>query len=193
MSEAILTRIQILEAAEDVLRRFGPAKATVVDVARALGVSHGSVYRHFPSKSALRDAVAERWLNRISQPLNKIAEANDPAPLRLRRWFDKLVTLKRKKALDDPELFATYQVLASEATEAVEDHINKLIKDVTKIIADGVKEGAFIAKDPQAVARALLNATTRFHHPKHSTEWGAPGADKEFNTLWTLLTAGLTK
>jgi AcrR family transcriptional regulator len=60
MSDGPLTAEQILEASEDVLRRFGPAKATVVDVARELGVSHGSVYRHFPSKAALRDAVAER-------------------------------------------------------------------------------------------------------------------------------------
>ena len=37
-------------AAEEVLRRYGPPKATVVDVARALGVSHGSVYRHFPEQ-----------------------------------------------------------------------------------------------------------------------------------------------
>jgi uncharacterized protein with gpF-like domain len=84
-------------------------------------------------------------------------------------------------------------VLASEATEAVEDHINKLIADVTKIIADGVNEKTIVAKNPEATARAILNATTRFHHPKHSTEWGAPGADKEFNTLWALLSAGLTK
>ena len=68
-----LTPERILEAAEDVLRRFGPAKATVVDVARALGVSHGSVYRHFPSKAALRDAVPERWLHRISEPLAAVA------------------------------------------------------------------------------------------------------------------------
>jgi AcrR family transcriptional regulator len=44
MNDSPLTYEQILEAAEDVLRRFGPGKATVVDVARALGVSHGSVY-----------------------------------------------------------------------------------------------------------------------------------------------------
>ena len=67
MTEAVLTQERILETAEDVLRRFGPAKATVVDVARALDVSHGSVYRHFLSKAALRDAVAERWLARISR------------------------------------------------------------------------------------------------------------------------------
>jgi AcrR family transcriptional regulator len=36
----------ILTATEDVLRRHGPEKATVLDVARALGVSHASIYRH---------------------------------------------------------------------------------------------------------------------------------------------------
>ena len=46
----VLTPERILEVTEDVLRRFGLAKATVVDVARALDVSHGSVYRHFPAR-----------------------------------------------------------------------------------------------------------------------------------------------
>jgi AcrR family transcriptional regulator len=79
VNEAALTPDRILEAAEDVLRRFGPAKATVVDVARALGVSHGSVYRHFPSKAALRDAVTERWLARVSLPLEAVAAEDGPA------------------------------------------------------------------------------------------------------------------
>jgi len=38
-----LTAEAILDAAEEALRRFGPAKTSVVDVARALDVSHGSV------------------------------------------------------------------------------------------------------------------------------------------------------
>ena len=45
----------------------------MLDVSRSLGVSHGSVYRHFPSKTALRDAVAERWLARVSAPLAMVA------------------------------------------------------------------------------------------------------------------------
>ena len=69
MIEARLTSDQIPEAAQDVLRRYGPAKTTVVDVARELGVSHGSAYRHFASKAALPDAIAERWLHSISEPL----------------------------------------------------------------------------------------------------------------------------
>ena len=76
----VLTPERILEATEEVLRRYGLAKATVVDVARALDVSHGSVYRHFPSKASLREAVARRWLDRANAPLQKVAESTGPAP-----------------------------------------------------------------------------------------------------------------
>ena len=54
MNDAALTPDRILDAAEEVLRRYGPQKTTVVDVARALDVSHGTIYRHYPSKQALR-------------------------------------------------------------------------------------------------------------------------------------------
>src|SRR5215510_6542374 len=99
-TDGALTPEQILEAAEEVLRRFGPTKATVVDVARALGVSHGSVYRHFPSKAALRDAVTEQWLARMSEPLLEVMAEDAPASKRLRHWFDWLIKTKRQKAFD---------------------------------------------------------------------------------------------
>ena len=115
VADGPLTPERILEASEDVLRRYGPAKATVVDVARELGVSHGSVYRHFPSKAALRDAVAERWLAAVSEPLAAIADEDGPAAERLRRWLDLLVSSKQDRARDDPELFATYVEIARES------------------------------------------------------------------------------
>ncbi len=62
-----LTRERILTAAEELLRRHGPAKTTVADVARALGMSHANVYRHFASKAELRDVVAERWLHSVTR------------------------------------------------------------------------------------------------------------------------------
>src|ERR1700749_4256565 len=106
MNEAVpLTPERILEVTEDVLRRFGLAKATVVDVARALDVSHGSVYRHFPSKASLRQAVAKRWLDRVSAPLRAIVADKGPAPERLERWLRTLCTAKQKKVNDDPEMF----------------------------------------------------------------------------------------
>jgi AcrR family transcriptional regulator len=191
MNEALLTRERILEAAEDVLRRFGPAKATVVDVARALGVSHGSVYRHFPSKAALRDAVTELWLIRVSAPLAAVAAGDGPAPERLRRWLDLLIATKRAKALDDPELFATYMVLAGDAREVVTEHVQTLVGQIAAILRAGVERGEFSGIDPDPIARAVFDATSRFHKPVHAAEWADPGIDAAFEAVWALILNGL--
>jgi len=82
----------------------------VIDVARALGVSHGGVDRRFSSKAALREAVTGRWLARNHRPLAaRPAPHRGPACGRLRVWPAALFEAKRAKALDDPELFATYR------------------------------------------------------------------------------------
>jgi AcrR family transcriptional regulator len=191
MTETVLTTDQILEAAEDVLRRFGPAKATVVDVARALGVSHGSVYRHFPSKAAPRDAVTARWLSRIAAPLAAVAAEESPAPERLRRWLDRLITSKRRLARDDPELFATYLSLAAEARAVVQAHVDALVGQLAQVIADGVAHGEFTAVAPAVTARAVYDATARFHNPAHAQEWSDPGIDAAFAGVWALVLGGL--
>src|SRR3954471_12023279 len=97
-----LTRDRILNTAEDVIRRFGPAKATVVDVARALGVSHAAVYRHVATKAELRDLVVGQWLEATMLPLRTIVALADPAPQRLRSLFDALIAIKRRRAAEDP-------------------------------------------------------------------------------------------
>ena len=172
MNEAvILTPERILEVTEDVLRRYGLAKATVVDVARALDVSHGSVYRHFPSKASLREAVAKRWLDRIDAPLRQLAEEQGPAPARLDRWLRTLFAAKRSRVLDDPEMFETYLTLAREACAAVKCHKDTMIDQIAAILTDGVKQGVFEVGDVKATARAIFDATVRFHHPAHADEW----------------------
>jgi AcrR family transcriptional regulator len=173
------------------LRRYGPAKATVVDVARALGVSHGSVYRHFPTKAALREAVTERWLDRAHEGLAELAAGPRPAPERLRRWLAMLFESKRRKALDDPELFATYSVLAGESSTVIAAHIEDLIGQLTRIIDGGMGSGDFAAGDAAAAARAVFDATSRFHNPVHAGEWSDPAIGTAFDGVCALVLAGL--
>lgn len=187
----VLTPERILEVTEDVLRRFGLAKATVVDVARALDVSHGSVYRHFPSKASLREAVAKRWLDRANAPLAEIAESSGPAPERLERWLRQMIAIKCKKVCDDPEMFATYLTLAQEACKVVKAHKDRLVDQIAHMLDDGVKQGAFQVTDIKATAKAIFDATSRFHHPAHSDEWSDPELAARIDALLALLLKGL--
>jgi AcrR family transcriptional regulator len=193
VTEAVLTPERILETAEDVLRRFGPAKATVVDVARALDVSHGSVYRHFPSKAALRDAVAERWLARISEPLEAVVREDGPAPALLRRWLELLIAAKRSRALDDPELFATYVQLVTESRDVAVAHVKTLTGQLAAIVALGVRRGEFADVDPAMAGRTVFDATARFHNPVHAAEWSDPSIDIAFDGVWSLVVAALRR
>lgn len=187
-----LTAERILEATEEVLRRHGPAKATVVDVARALGVSHGTVYRHFRTKAALREAVTQRWLDRTAQTLSGIVTGTDQDPeTRLRDWLAGLFAAKRRKAGGDPELFATYSVLAEEAGDVVSAHIDELTGQLTTIVRAGIESGAFTVADPAVAARTVFQATGRFHDPSYAREWQKPGVEGEFGEMVELLVRGL--
>jgi len=154
-------------------------------------VSHGSVYRHFPSKASLREAVAKRWLDRASAPLEKIAEASGPAPAKLERWLRALFNAKQKKFSEDPEMFATYLTLAREACKVVKAHREGLIDQIACILSDGVKQGAFEVADVKASARAVFDASIRFHHPAHSDEWSDPALSARIDALLALLLKSL--
>jgi AcrR family transcriptional regulator len=190
-AEAPLTREKVLSAAEDVIRRHGPAKATVLDVARALGVSHTAVYRHVATKAELRDMVVGRWLEATMPPLRAIVAKSGPAPVRLRKLIDALIAVKRRRAANDPELFAAYMTLAADAKSVIAAHIDEMVGQVAKVIASGVEEGSFRTVDPVAAGRAVLIATSKFHHPAHAAEWADPAMDASLEDVWRLLMDGL--
>ncbi|MBR0683677.1 TetR/AcrR family transcriptional regulator [Roseomonas eburnea] len=187
------TRSRILDAAAALLRRHGPDKLTVLDVAKRLGMSHGNVYRHFPSKQALRAAVAEEWLSGVTAPLAAIAAGNAPPPARLREWLAALAAIKRRKVLEDPEMFAGFHRVASESPEVIAAHLAALVAQVARILAEGRGDGTLPAvTDPEADARAVLSATMRFHHPDLVAGSGEErAATEELARITALLLRGL--
>jgi AcrR family transcriptional regulator len=189
---AELTAGRIVDACEALIRRHGPAKATVVDVARALGMSHANVYRHFSSKAALREAVVERWLHEVCVPIEAVAASSAAPPERLAAWLRALSAAKRERALEDPELFAAYRTLTEEQEGAVERHVASLLAQVSGIVADGIRTGDFAPRDPAATARALLEATSSYHHPHRVVDTAAqPDVEARLEAVIGILLAGL--
>ncbi|MFE4710496.1 TetR family transcriptional regulator [Paenibacillus sp. NPDC056722] len=191
-NEQALTKEMILDAAESVLRRFGPDKSSVVDVARVLSVSHGTIYRHFPSKAVLRAAVTERWLHQISDPLQAIAEEKGGSTAqRLRQWFLILSQSKLAYAVEDPEMFAMYTAVTLETADVISEHVDCLISQIAQIVERGIKQGELKPGQPEVMARALFIAMAHFNHPAHAYEWSETTLGQDFDSVWGLLIEGI--
>jgi hypothetical protein len=139
----------------------------------------------------LRGLVVARWAEETMPPLRAIAAGSGPAPERLRRLLDALIAVKHRRAADDPELFAAYRTLAANAQSVVAAHVDELIELVAMIIRSGVEDGSFRDVEPVAAGRAVLLATSRFHHPLHAAEWADSAIDAAFNDVWRLVMDGL--
>src|ERR1039457_2385387 len=187
MRGAPLEAEAIVSAAEQLLRRHGPEKTTVLDVARQLGVSHGSVYRHFPSKAALREAVILRWLDQVRDDLaTAVQDPALPPAGRLRAMLTAMFAIKRAKAREDPELFATFRVLAAEHSTVSTAHVAFLLEQIRAITS-----GDFAPGEPEMIARAIFNATTRFHDPTHAAEWSFPEVEAASDGVIALILNGI--
>ncbi|HEX5438944.1 MAG TPA: TetR family transcriptional regulator [Gemmatimonadaceae bacterium] len=187
-------RDRILTAAESVLRRHGAAKLTVMDVARTLGMSHANIYRYFPSKTALQDALVERWLQQVVVPLREIAVRPDTASERLEAWLLALIAVKRRKVLNDPELFEAYHAAAEAAHGVVNEYHREVKRLLTRIVRDGVAAGEFPVRDVDAAVSAIRDATTRFvdpHHIRRTAGKSARSCERDARRVLAMLIAGL--
>lgn len=185
-------RERILTAAEEVLRRYGPAKTSVVDVARHLNMSHGNIYRVFASKEALRAAVVDRWLTRTHAPLTAIVTGPGAPPEKLIAWFTCLADQKLAKVAGDPELFATYQALLHQVPEVIDRHLAWLAEQVRAMLAEGRDAGLFRFQDLDAAAQAVLDATLPFRHPDMIVVTNDGPEHRKLRAVLALVIAGLT-
>ena len=71
-------------------------------------------------------------------------------------------------------------------------HVAHLTGQLAQIIADGAARGEFAVADVNTAARAVFDATSRFHNPAHAAEWADPAIDAAFEGVWALLLAGLS-
>jgi AcrR family transcriptional regulator len=76
-SDAKRNRARILEAARACLAADGH-EAQIDDIARKAGVGIGTVYRHFPDKEALLEALAAQHFHRLATAAREALEDADP-------------------------------------------------------------------------------------------------------------------
>ena len=83
---------RIVEVAREVFREQG-YDASLDEVAKRAGVGAGTLYRHFPSRDVLMDAIMQSWVDRVNDSADKVlVHEGDPRDLLL-SWFETYVGL----------------------------------------------------------------------------------------------------
>jgi AcrR family transcriptional regulator len=110
-ADAQRNRDKLVEVARQVFREKG-YDAPLDEIAKRAGVGPGTLYRHFPTRDALLDAVMQRWVDSVDVATQKaLAREGDPREVLL-GWFETYVAListykgnpaKLTSALGDPE------------------------------------------------------------------------------------------
>ncbi len=188
MEKNQLDKEVILNATEEVIRRFGPDKANISDVAKSLNVSHAALYRYYDGKTALWNAVTERWLERLQSSKNEIINMNIPVDERLIKLLESFAEAKRNSSINDPEMFGHYLKLAQSSTEVLKKSQTEGINLIKKLIEQGVVEGIFNVVDIEMASKSVYTATTAFMHPNTFSE---PNRAENIKALLELLINGL--
>ena len=94
-ADSVRNRERVLEAAKAVFSAGG-SEASLEAVARRAGVGIGTLYRHFPTREALFEAVYRREVDQLSELAEQLKGTADPVDA-LRRWLKSNVQLVATK------------------------------------------------------------------------------------------------
>ena len=150
-ADAQRNRDRVLEAAKEAFTRAG-ADASLDDIAKQAGVGAGTLYRHFPSRDELLEAVYRTEVEKLAAAEQKFAETMPPIEA-LRAWMLLFVDYIATKKIIAPAL-NTLVGGPSKVFEASHTHIWGAIRALVK---RAIKSGDIRNDlDPLDFLRALI-------------------------------------
>lgn len=147
-ADAERNRRRVLDAATQVFADHGPA-ATLGDVAQAAGVGIGTIYRKFPDKQALLDALFDDKIDAIMQIVEEAAQITDPGTA-FRTYLFGMIELHARDRSVATVLFGPdrYDRFPSHLSDRLGTGADRLIADA---IAAGELRPGFTRQDTIAL------------------------------------------
>jgi AcrR family transcriptional regulator len=134
-ADSIRNREILLEAATEVFSAGGP-QASLEAVARRAGVGIGTLYRHFPTREALFEAVYRHEVDQLEELAERLAR--DSAPVEaLRKWLHANVRLVATKK----GMVEALQLVAHGSTELKAYSFERLTNAIALLLDRGIEAG----------------------------------------------------
>jgi AcrR family transcriptional regulator len=153
-TDAQRNRERILEAAKEAFTSFG-ADASLDDIARQAGVGAGTLYRHFPARDALIEAVYRSEVEKLAAAQCKFAETMPPIEA-LRSWMLLFVDHIAAKQIIAPALNS----VVGGPSKLFEGSRGLIQGAIDSLVKRAIKSGDIRADlDPFDLLRALIGVS----------------------------------
>jgi AcrR family transcriptional regulator len=147
MAEAKLqTRIrreQIAEAALQLVAGEGVKRLSIAAVARRVGLVPSGIYRHFPSKDAMLDAVLELLSAKLQANVEAARKRSADPLQRLHELFIRHVRIIRDGSTAFPRIVFSDEALAShpERKARVRSMVGNYLVEIERMVREGQQQG----------------------------------------------------
>ena len=173
--------------ADELVRHFGLTKTTVADIAAALGMSPANIYKSFPSKDAIIEAVAEQTLAELKRTIDAAITSAagalasmDSLALSLFRWQNQYIR-------HEPQMFQLLFTANAEHWNCVRDFKKFLLQKITEILEAGSKSGEFHFSELAPTARVLVDCLAIVIEPTASPDPDNKLTEKRVHSLISFL------
>jgi len=150
-ADGVRNRERVLEAAKAVFSAGG-SDASLETVAKRAGVGIGTLYRHFPTREALFEAVYRREVDQLSELADQLRSAPEPVDA-LRRWLKANVELVATKK----GMISALALAVQTSSELYAYSFDRLTKAIGTLLDRAVAAGEIRADiSPEDLLRALI-------------------------------------
>jgi AcrR family transcriptional regulator len=181
-SDAAAVKLQIIETAENLFRQVGYAKTTVTDIAKALGMSQANIYRYFPSKAAINEAICDRVVHHIEAQCWEALVQDGTSTERLQRFIKEYHRTVKNSIIKEKRLYDMVAVAMDEHWSVIQGHSDRVRELLKIIIEQGMSSGEFRRVNSDHMAKVLHGSLAVFIYPsllEHEINDEEPGSDHD--------------
>ena len=158
-TDALRNRERILEVAKGAFTRHG-ADASLDEIAKQAGVGAGTLYRHFPTRDALIEAVYRSEVEKLAAAGRTFAAAMPPIEA-LRGWMLLFVDYIAAKHIIAPALNSVVG-----GPSRIYEGSRALIKEAIDELVKSAKKSGDVRRDLEARVELAVGACSRSHAPR---------------------------
>ena len=159
------TRARIMDTAEALFRRLGFAKTAVADIAADLKMSPANVYRFFPSKTAIVEAICQRCLGELEERAWTVARSRGSAAERIERLVLEILAYHKENNLTDQRVNDMVLAAIELSWGAIRAHKEHMRMVFESVLREGIERGEFEAMDPRETSGLMMISLVNFCHP----------------------------